>query len=731
VDNIDANPMAANKAGFFFTVNNGATVKINLIWHADYNPPPVYVNGVCTYLVVTNGGLYHNAGGDHPTRQHVTAGNLSVGKINGVAQNPRGTGIDGYAPDENGGDGTKNWNFFPAGSNDVDITVTQQWYKDSTPNKGWHDIAGSTQNIHKDCFSATCQVMSITGDGPNSSVLANGNIYVWVRMWNTSADGLPMINPPLIVSDGSVITSNANVPAGGTHDFYATLRAPGWSHGAYSLNFHPEYNVSADNMGYCGTGYTTGPIPVYQYFQIQPRANITAIDKENPTTVTYTSGGQLLTGPSFPVTTYSALGKTGAGCPNASDNHATVDTYGNLDHTYVYSNPCINAGDTFCAYTTISPASGWHGPDGYPDLYAANASAQSACAKTVNEPYAHFQGSDVSAGGGFGQSCTPTPTGAISTYSKAVGAAGGGTGNGGSGAQFGAQALDIISGLTSASLRTSSPTGLSGLTFANNDGHIGGSQPSRTNGGYLGGAANFCVPDYFSDKPDSLSTPSIATGATAGAGATGQYYKPNGGTLTLNGGTIPNTTNQAIFVEGDVTITGNIQYDSAARASIKDIPTFYLVVKGNIHIAPGVTRLDGVYVAQPTSTAAPIKTGFINSCWLPNPNQIYNSCKNQLTVNGSFVAYKVLLTRSYSSLRYSQNGEHNLSNYPAPGNYPAHNCGNVGNDVPSAATASASDCAAEIFNFNPELYMSQPGLKPSYGATSGKFDAITSLSPVL
>jgi hypothetical protein len=423
ISNIDANPMNPN--GAYFTVNNGATVRINLIWHADYNPPPTYVDGVCTKLVVTNGGLYHNAGGDHPTRQHVTAGNLSVGRINGDVQNPRGTGIDGYAPDQNGGDGTKTWYFFPSGSNDVDITVTQQWYKNSDPNKGWHDIDGSTQHIHKDCFSATCQVMSITGDGPAGSVLAYGNIYVWVRMQNTSADSLPMINPPIIVSDGTVMTSNANVPAGGYHDFYATLRAPGWSPTPYSLNFHPEYNVSADNMGYCGTGYTMGPIPIYQYFQIEPRANIAGMDKENPTTVTWTSGGQLLTGPSFPVTTVSTLTKAGAGCPNAADTHVTSDTYGNYDHTYVYNNPCINAGDTFCAYTTISPASGFHGPDGYPNLNPADATRSSACLKTVNEPYAHFQGSDVSAGGGFGRSCTITQNGTISTYSKATGPAGG------------------------------------------------------------------------------------------------------------------------------------------------------------------------------------------------------------------------------------------------------------------------------------------------------------------
>ena len=75
-------------------------------------------------------------------------------------------------------------------------------------------------------------------------------------------------------------------------------------------------------------------------------------------------------------------------------------------------------------------------------------------------------------------------------------------------------------------------------------------------------------------------------------------------------------------------------------------------------------------------------------------------------VNGAFVADKVFLNRSYSSLRYSQSGE-----YPTN---PGHNCGNSGLDVPAGAT-SAPDCAAEIFNFSPEIFLPQ---LPNNGVSS-------------
>ncbi|HXE10143.1 MAG TPA: hypothetical protein VN554_01830 [Verrucomicrobiae bacterium] len=400
----------------------------------------------------------------------------------------------------------------------------------------------------------------------------------------------------------------------------------------------------------------------------------------------------------------------------------------------------VNAGDQFCAKIDATAyTAGWIGPNGPYDVAETNGQTASSdppphCDKVINEPYAHFEGNDVAAGGGFGDSCKPDQNGNIYTYNESNGSVATG-GYGGSGTQFGAEAMNIISGLGSANLRSSSPVGVSGLTFANNNPNIGGSQPARTNGGYLGSYSNLCVPDYWSDKPSNLATPSGVNVATAGAGATQQYYKPAGGTLTLNGGTIGNGVNQVIFVDGNVNIVsggvGGIKYSTAARGSVKDIPSFFLIVKnGNIHIDPNVTQLDGAYIAEPDDTNATTlaKTGIINSCYIGTisaTNNVYPNCKNQLVVNGAFVANKVLLTRSYGSLRYSQNGENNL------GAYVAHTCGHAGYDVPLAGPTSASDCAAEIFNYSPELFMAQPSFDARFGVSTEKFDAITSLSPVL
>jgi hypothetical protein len=391
---------------------------------------------------------------------------------------------------------------------------------------------------------------------------------------------------------------------------------------------------------------------------------------------------------------------------------------------------------------TVQPTHGWVGPDNG-ILQPTGSDTKSNCGKVVNEPYTHFFGSDVTAGGGFGLSCQKTAKGIIYAYNETPGGAPNSANKGGTGAQFGAHAMDVIEGLGSANLRSSAPTGLSGLSFANTE-HLGGSSPSQITGGYQGdaGLSNFCVPDYFSDMSAATASTTPKSDPSVTPGVTGQsYYKPAPGTvLQINAATIANGVNQAIFVDGNVEITGSgIKYnDTDPRGSVKDIPSFYLIVKnGNIHIDPSVTQLDGVYVAQPVNPdvtklngvtipqpETTNKTGIINTCWLANAtNSIYNNCKNQLVINGAFVANRVLLARSYSSLRYSQSGEHNM-----PGS--ARSCGNADKDVP-ASQPTAPDCAAEIFNFSPELYMSQPAINARFGAPSGKYDSITSLSPVL
>jgi hypothetical protein len=337
------------------------------------------------------------------------------------------------------------------------------------------------------------------------------------------------------------------------------------------------------------------------------------------------------------------------------------------------------------------------------------------CDHVINEPYVHVLGSDAQAGGGFGSNCTVTP-GGIDTYLKNTG-----TTPTGSGVQIGALSIGPISGFSSAILRGAAPTGSKGLSFSNTDNITGGTGDAPNEGGKLGN--NHCVTDYFSKLPDgtatstaNASTTNLANGTPAAKNIT-QYYEPSSGTLTLSGGTIDDHSNLAIFVKGDVRITGAIKFANASWGTIERIPSFYLIVKGNIYIDKSVGQLDGMYIAQPNAAAG---SGTINTCAngssAYSPASLLSNCKSQLLVNGSFVAQHVYLDRSFGSVRNAYPGEH-LTGTP-------YNCTDSGN-------TPYGDCAGEIFNFSPELYLIQPAFEPSGGPTSGKYDYVTSLAPVL
>jgi hypothetical protein len=349
-------------------------------------------------------------------------------------------------------------------------------------------------------------------------------------------------------------------------------------------------------------------------------------------------------------------------------------------------------------------------------------SSEACSAPIVNQPYTHFLGSDVSAGAGFGDSC-PVTSGSINTYTTATG-----TLPRGSGSQFGAMAQGTIEGMSSATLRDAAPTGSLGLSFANAGANQNGGLPAANLGGNMGLNSGYCVPDYFSKKPAKMTTPDPAASASIGGAGGTQYYKPTGGTLTIGGGSVPVGVKQAIFVEGNVYINGNISFDGAASGwpTLASVPSLYIVVKnGNISIDPSVTQLDGVFVAQPNGN----DKGIINTCATASfqfrAYQLFDSCKNQLVVNGAFVANKVFLNRSFGSLRFSTNRESTLYG-------DIHPCGNpAGGDIPLTGPLVSRDCAAEVFNFSPEFYLAQPAITPSTGPTTGKYDNVTSLSPVL
>ena len=310
-----------------------------------------------------------------------------------------------------------------------------------------------------------------------------------------------------------------------------------------------------------------------------------------------------------------------------------------------------------------------------------------------NKPYVSFFGNDVFAGISNGCTGWNYVDGKIRTFTRADYA--------GSSVQFAAMALGAIddNGFSSASLRgppTVEPNRPNGLTMANTTSPLGN----------LG--VSHCVPNYWSKNPGSADT--TASLSLTGMASQRKLYDLAGGSLTISG-EVGTSQHLEIYVDGDVVIDNNITYaGSGGWASISEIPSLYLIVKGKIYITGGVTQLDGTYIAQPKDGIT--DSGTIYTCSNGSATygvtDLYTNCGSQLVINGSFIAQKVKLLRTFGSLRYA-----------SPGEYP-----NTG--VRSCGPSLKAVCAAELFNFSPETYLT-PGL-PS---TETPYESITSLPPIL
>lgn len=374
------------------------------------------------------------------------------------------------------------------------------------------------------------------------------------------------------------------------------------------------------------------------------------------------------------------------------------------------SAPPLAAGDQVCITYTVSPERGEMTSNGSPLNSYGNVESTQACSQAVtNMPYAHFFGLDVSAGGNFDSSdnkCLgsfPAPSG-INAFVKGAGPL-----VRGSAVQFGALALGPVNSFGSASLRPIIPTSRDGLTFANQ--------------GALGGlGTTHCVPDYFGTKPATLTKSptdvNMAPLNSSGSNPQQFWYGRAGGTTISGfngvGQGIQNGNRVAIYISGDAYIANDIKFKQTSWAILDDVPSFYLIATGSIYISPNVSQLDGVYVAQ---------GGTINTCapgfGAYSSATLYDNCTNQLTVNGAFVAQNVNLYRTFASLRNSQGGESPL------GPLGPDNC------TINGARSGTYDCAAEVFNFSPETFLSKPALGSPPNVGGIKYDFITSLSPVL
>jgi hypothetical protein len=316
-----------------------------------------------------------------------------------------------------------------------------------------------------------------------------------------------------------------------------------------------------------------------------------------------------------------------------------------------------------------------------PSTPTGGTASREVCVYVSSRPYFRVYGGDVSAGNPQHNACTTVTRAGIVGWSRDL------TNYSGAGTRYAAMAIDAIYDYaTNLGNPAGAATTPSGLAFANT-----GASGHRY-GGSFGSLP--CMPNY-------AASPSGATWAGGNVNALTTGTRQATGPISITGNVNPNNR-ITVFVNGNVTITGTgIRYPGSWNLST--MPLFQLVVNGNIYIDRGVTQLDGIYIAQSTGAA---NTGIIYTCTngstpytVSSAGTFNNDCNdNTLVVNGAFVAKQVQFMRTRGTVKQSSPGE-----------------------------AIGNTNQAEVFNYNPAVWMVQPPSAPS----QGKYDSITSLPPIL
>ncbi len=597
----------------------------------------------------------------------------------------------------------------------------------------WYTYEDTTQNLT--CYTATCQIESVTG--PNGFVEAGQPMRIDVRISNPSngtnyplPEQLPggeqlnayyggenPVGRQIELNDSEVVSIDATAP--GTAETHTVTGVAAYYAHTYKLADCPNYNYN-----------------VYEKFTNQPSALMPPTnDPEDLPTVAYTTSYTKTSGPTVPVSVTSWLTEADVQngfVPNTIDTQSSA---GSFTWTRPGSDP-QKPGVSYCAHITIDPAEGYATNGVYDSSkpHSSGSDDSNTCVVSTNMPYTHVAGGDVITGMGFGQAGTcslpsgNTPT--LRAYTRTTG-----TGAKGSGTQFAAIAMKGTEGFSSATLRNltlphSGPYASDGLTFSNtispglaNDGLTVGANHAKLMGGDYGVSERCIMPDFYKDVMPAGAQPWSAASTIGQTDTTMSYKHANADGSTpsdihLGPGvtTIGNGSNTAIYTYGDVYIDNDVKYQGASGGSwnsVKKIPSFVIVAR-NIYIAPGVKQLDGIYIAQGTGGAS---DGVINTC----VTKLFSSCKNQLVVNGVFLARNVYLNRTYSSLRHSKSIDGESMIYGS-----SHSCNDSIDTNPG--DQNAKDCAAEIFNISPEIYLSQPAMDLK---DEGLYQTFTSLSPVL
>lgn len=625
------------------------------------------------------------------------------------------------------------------------------------------------------CYTATCSSLRVVAPlqpGTNN-VEAGKPFQVIGTFTNTSPGILPATlfrepRPGSPIGLGGTIPpgwaagyipngmdSPGNVAVGGTYTVTANLTAPS-DFSITGLQMYPDYWSLFAIGGACAINITT-----YKPFQITLHQSTTLLpaNTDDPTSVQYQAWTENVGTPFAPTPqrvyapTQAEFYSVRAAAPNVDIKNppggpdlityepspkpgSSKDYFGTHTPapgtyaTYAIAGP-NNAGDYYCTQLDMDYTQGYVGPGSHQAPYSSTnddpkdvtgtsnrSPPPAACDSVHNEPYVKVFNSAARTDRSFdtGAGC---PGGKLLSWNNNSG-----LNPFGAGAQLNAIASSHIKGFASAQSKLALDSPPTTLTFAND-------------GGAVAAGTDVSEGGNFHNTPKCLSPPAPKVAATAlpsnpfdlssvPAGSS-VSYTASGNVRVYASSPIPTSTNIMISVNpGNLYIGGNsggIKYVDDGSWTYQTAPSVILsATGGNILIDPNVTQLDGVYSAQPSGgtggTIYTCSTGIAFPFVPMLVNQLYDNCYYQLTVNGVFQANQVNLMRSMGSVR---------DETPLGGVYHlAGSCSNQRGQVLS----SPFTCAAEVFNFSPELFLSKPSVDlPNHGAL--QYQSFTGLPPVL
>ena len=273
----------------------------------------------------------------------------------------------------------------------------------------------------------------------------------------------------------------------------------------------------------------------------------------------------------------------------------------------------------------------------------------------------------------------------------------------GSSTNYGLGVHNAIIGFHSANARASPPLPSKGLTLGNRNNSPPLDQWHNDWGGQFGRAR--CLANYWRgaegiDNP--YVGPSVAVDLRSFRNNEVRRYDLNPGpslNIHWNGASNADNLKATVYAHGDVYIEDNIiNGEDVTWNAPADIGIITIIVKGNIYIAPQVTRLDAVLVAYPNEVAGVTQDGEIWTCYSSGIRSAlthFRGCRGQLVINGALIAQKVRLGRIDGSVKQ---------------------------DDPSHDTSNTR--AGEIINLLPEYWLATPEL-PFFEEQLQKSDSFT------